>query len=97
MSTEATLVEKLHSETAKIFWHDLQPYFAKGSLLVVDESLDLIKVATDFAEDKADKLKSSIDSELITGPNNDQARLWYAENIEFWAVVVASFVLVQIV
>lgn len=95
METEQTLVEKLHSETAKISWHDLQPYFANGSLLVVDQSLDLIAVAVDFAEDKADELKDKIESHLVSTPSNDQARAWYRKNLDFWAVVVAPFVLVQ--
>jgi len=95
MQSEPTLLEKLHSETAKILWHDLQPYFANGSLLLVDQSLDLIKVAVEFAEDNADKLKDKIESGLICAPSNDQARSWYADNADFWAVVVAPFVLVQ--
>ena len=97
MQAEPSLVEKLHSETAKIFWLDLQPYFANGSLLAVDNSLDLIKVAVEFAEDNADQLKDKIESGLICAPSNDQARAWYADNTNFWAVVVAPFVLVQLV
>lgn len=97
MQAAPTLVEKLHSETAKISWLDLQPYFANGSLLAVDKSLDLIKIAVQFAEDNTDQLKDKIKSELISAPSNDQARAWYADNTDFWAVVVAPFVLVQLV
>lgn len=97
MSNEQPLLEKLHSETAKISWHDLQPYFANGSLLTVDESLDLVTTAVDFAEDNASELKKKFESRLISPPNNDQARSWYADNVEFWAVVVAPYVLVQLV
>lgn len=97
MQTEPSLVEKLHSETAKISWHDLQPYFANGSLLAVDQTLDLVAVAVDVAQDSSDKLKNKIESKLICAPSNDQARSWYAADVDFWAVVVAPFVLVQLV
>ena len=30
-------------------------------------------------------------------PSNDQARHWYQENTEFWAVVLAPYVLIQAV
>ncbi|MBX2849242.1 MAG: DUF2288 domain-containing protein [Acidiferrobacterales bacterium] len=95
MVNEPSIIEKLHSETARIRWHDLQPYFAKGSLLLVDDSLDLVTVAADFAQDRAQKLSRCLESKLIAPPDNDQARYWYANNNELWAVVVAPFVLVQ--
>ncbi len=97
MQPEQSIAEKLHSETAKICWHDLEPYFAKGSLLTVDASLDLIEVALDFAQDNASKIKGKIESMLIVPPSNDQARCWHANNVDFWAVVVAPYVLVQLI
>ena len=97
MQSEQTIVEKLHSETARICWYDLQPYFAKGSILSVDSSLDLIAVAVDFAQDKASTINDMLESSLIAPPSNEQARSWHANNDEFWAVVVAPFVLIQLI
>lgn len=96
MTTEPSTLEKLHSETAIMCWHDLQPYFAKGSVMRVDESLDLVRVAVDFAEDNIARLEPKIKAELIAPPDNDLARHWYKNNTEFWTVVVAPFVLIQI-
>lgn len=93
--TFQSMTEKLHSETALMHWLDLQTFFAKGMVLSIDKSLDLIKTAVLFAEDMADDLAPQIESEMITHPSNDQARAWYEENIELWTVVVAPYILVQ--
>ncbi|MBL4674306.1 MAG: DUF2288 family protein [Arenicella sp.] len=93
--TFQSMTEKLHSETALMHWVDLQTFFAKGMVLYVDESLDLIKTAVLFADDMADELAPQIESELITQPSNDQAREWYDKTIELWTVVVAPYILVQ--
>ncbi len=93
--TFQSMTEKLHSETALMHWLDLQTFFAKGMVLHVDKSLDLIKTAVLFAEDMADDLAPQIENEMITHPSNDQARAWYEANIELWTVVVAPYILVQ--
>jgi hypothetical protein len=93
--TFQSMAEKLHSETALMHWVDLQTFFAKGMVLYVDESLNLVKTAVLFADDLADDLAPQIESELITHPTNDQARGWYDKNSELWTVVVAPYVLVQ--
>jgi hypothetical protein len=93
--TFKSMSEKLHSETALMHWLDLQTFFAKGVVLYVDKSLNLVETAVLFADDKVDELAPQVNSELITQPSNDQARAWYAKNIELWTVVVAPYVLVQ--
>lgn len=87
--------EKLLSETAKINWHDLQRFFAQGAVLRVDSALDLVEVATLFAEDNAVELEPLLGSLRVSQPTNDMAREWYANNTELWSVVVAPYVLVQ--
>lgn len=90
-----SMAEKLHSETALMHWIDLQTFFAKGMVLYVDKSLNLVKTAVLFADDVADELEPKLESKLITQPTNDQARAWYDKNSELWTVVVAPYVLVQ--
>jgi len=60
-----SLKEKLHSETALIEWNELQRFFAKGVVVVIDDSLDLIDIAVMFAEDKAGSLSQHTDSGRI--------------------------------
>ena len=93
--TQLSLLEKLHLETAKMSWLELQPFFAKGSVLIIDQSLDLIQIAVDFAEDHTEKLSVPIEQKLIAAPTNDLARQWYDQKECLWTVVVSPFVLVQ--
>ncbi len=86
---------KLHNETAKIAWAELQTFFAQGLLLLVQNKIDLIEVAIKFSEDQAVEIKKMLDDGRVGPPNNDQAREWYANKTELWSVVVAPFVLVQ--
>ena len=87
--------EKLHNETAKIAWSELQIFFAQGLLLTVQNNIDLIEVAIKFSEDRAAEIKAMLEDGRVGPPCNDQAREWYANNTELWSVVVAPFVLVQ--
>jgi hypothetical protein len=47
----STLYAKLLGETASITWKELQPFFAKGALLWVEPSQDLIAVAGGFCRE----------------------------------------------
>ena len=97
MSESSSLIDKLHSETARINWQELQPHFARGVILYVDTALDLISIASDIAEDSVHQLESAISAKKIVFPSNDQAKTWYRNNTEFWSVVVAPYVLIQAV
>lgn len=92
---QATLLAKLHSETAKIRWHELQRFFAQGSVMLVNDGVDMIELAAMMAQDDADALQLLIDAGKVSPPTNDQARAWHALDRELWSVVVAPFVLVQ--
>ncbi len=76
-------------------WKDLQKFFAQGKVLCVKRSLDLVQTAVWFAEDSANEIEPYIESQVIAQPSNDQARAWYNDDEELWAVVVAPYVLVQ--
>jgi len=93
--TEISLKQKLHSETALIAWHELQRFFAKGVVLLVDDTLDLIDIAVMFAEDNVELLQDHTNSGAVASPTNEQARSWFDNNTELWSVVVAPYVLVQ--
>lgn len=95
LNKELSAMQKLHSETALIRWHDLQRFFAQGVVIVVGESLNLVETAALFAEDQVDDISALLNAEFIAYPENDQARAWYKDNVELWSVVVAPYVLVQ--
>lgn len=95
MQSQQSLLEKLHSETAKMSWQELQPFFARGSVLHVSDSLDLIEVAMQFAQDQTESLRPQLEAGHIAAPSNEMARRWYQTEAVLWTVVVAPFVLVQ--
>ena len=94
-STPISTLEKLHSETALFHWKDLQRFFAQGKVLLVDQTLNLVNTASLFADDKVKELEPLINAESVRAPSNDQARTWFAGDVELWVVVVAPYVIVQ--
>lgn len=95
LNEELSLVQRLHSETALISWHELQRFFAQGVVLHVSEALNLVETAVLLAEDQVDKISELLDIGTVSHPSNDQARAWYEADATLWSVVVAPYILVQ--
>lgn len=94
--TDKTLLnEKLNLETGRIGWDELQRHFARGVLVVVDPALDLVDVATAFSLDDKQKVADWMHEQTVVRASDDHAQRWQAQQSEFWAVVVAPWVLVQ--
>lgn len=83
------------SQTARIRWHDLQTYFAHGSVVAVSPGLDLVEVAVQLGLDNTEQFQAWIGSGDICAVHDEQARTWYDDNQELWAVVAPPWVLVQ--
>jgi hypothetical protein len=82
-------------ETAQIHWHELQRFFASGSAVAVDASLDLIHVAEHIHKDNAAQIKQWMDEGLVDVVKDAQASEWFASNTLLWAIVIKPWVLVQ--
>jgi hypothetical protein len=83
------------AQTARIAFSELQRYFAGGKLILVDDQLDLVEVATQLAEDNKAQFEAWLAEERICGVSDEQALSWLAHNRELWAVVADPWVLVQ--
>ena len=92
---EALLHDKLNLETARIYWQELQPHFARGAAVYVDSNLDLIGIAKLMADDDSDTLAKLMQQGQFGVVSEAQARQFLADNQAMWAVVVAPWVLVQ--
>ena len=92
---ENELASELILETAQIPWRDLQRFFASGSAIFVDESLDLIYVATQVTKDNAIQIKTWMEGGLVDVVKDSQAQTWYEQNTMLWALVIKPWVLVQ--
>ncbi len=90
-----SLFHKLNSETGKINWSELQRHFARGTVVVVDPDLDLIRIAEQVSLDRDETIKSLLAEEKITRATDEHAIRWNEQNQNFWAVVVAPWVIVQ--
>lgn len=85
----------LNTETGKISWQELQPYFARGVVVLVEEKLDLIDVAVEFISDNKQQVKKWLSRGVVAMVSNEQAKIWVSENPVLWSVVAAPWVLVQ--
>jgi hypothetical protein len=92
---ENLLRQEYHQQTARIHWHELQTYYAGGSVIMVAAGLNLVEVAVQLGLDNTACFQSWIESGQVAAVSDDQALVWYESNAELWAVVAAPWVLVQ--
>ena len=97
MSEEpSTLYAKLLGETAVIEWKALERFWAKGDLIWVDPSLDLIDVAQAMAENRSETFASWRNAGTVGPVTAEQALDLQSRNPEIWAVVVQPFIVIQV-
>lgn len=92
---EQLLRQEYLSQTARIKWHELQVYYARGAVIAVEDGCDLIEVAVQIGMDNTQAMQGWIERGAVAGVSEAQALQWYEENPELWAVVAAPWVLVQ--
>ncbi len=89
------LRQKLNLETGQLHWSELQRHFARGVVVVIAPELDLIEVAIRFIEDNNTAIENWIKQGHLVRAHDEHARHWTNHEPDFWAVVVAPWVLVQ--
>jgi hypothetical protein len=92
---EKLLLEEYLKQTARIHWHDLQTYYAGGSVIRVSTPLDLVNVAVQLGMDNTDQFQQWIAEGVIAPVAESEALAWYDSNTLLWAVVASPWVLVQ--
>jgi len=90
-----TLRAKLHGETAKVGWEELERFFARGMLVHVDAGMDLVTVAESMAEDDCEQFQRWMDDGVVGRLSDTRAREFSERRPDLWAVVVAPWILVQ--
>ena len=89
------LKAKLNLETAQVCWHDLQRFFAAGSVIAVTKNLDLTDVGVQLSLDNSAQVKQWMDDKFLAQVNDQQAQSWFENNTPLWTCVVKPWVLVQ--
>lgn len=87
---------EFHAQTARIRWHELQTYYAHGSVIWVSDELDMVEVAVQLALDNSSQFEQWIASALVAPVSDAQGLAWYQGDASLWAVVAPPWVLVQL-
>jgi len=93
---EEELRAEFHQQTAKISWHELQPQFARGAVVIVAPELNLVEEALQLRSDNKTQFEQWIADGEVSGPSDEQAQKLFEDNPTVWAVVAAPWVLVQL-
>lgn len=86
---------KLVGETARAPWHELQRFFAQGTLLMAAQGMDMIDVAIALAEDDRATFEGWLHAGKAGPVSDEQALAWSEADATLWTVVVRPWVLVQ--
>jgi len=89
------LEQRLNLETGRISWPELQRYFARGVIIIVNPSQDLIEIAQQVTQNQTDVIAQLIENGQLLRATDEHALDWQSRDPEFWGVVVAPWVFVQ--
>ena len=90
-----SLEEALQQESGVIAWDELARHFARGVVVRVSGTLDLLTVAKGFAEDDKVQVEQWLADTDVARASDDDARDWVKRSPQFRCVVAAPWVLVQ--
>lgn len=85
----------LNRETGVLAWSELVRFFARGVVIKVDQSLDLVAVGESVSADDTAAMQGWLDASLVSRASDDDARDWTERQPEFWCLVTAPWVLIQ--
>ena len=88
-------IRELKKEVGVINWKELERFFASGKLIIINNDLDIIDVASKFNIDDSDLISSWIESDKLGFVTDEQAKSWSKLNKEFTCIVVAHWFLIQ--
>ena len=87
--------EELLQECAPISYKEIEQFFARGMMVLVDSAIDIIDVALLVQADDSQQLEKLIKQGKITRVHDDYAKLWSVENPNLMAITVVPWLLVQ--
>jgi len=89
------LRQEFLEQTAQISWRELQPYYARGAVVLVAPGMDLVEIAAQLRLDNKQRFEEWLAEGKVSGVTDAVAASLFEENPTVWAVVVAPWVLVQ--
>ncbi|MDB4789668.1 DUF2288 domain-containing protein [Verrucomicrobiales bacterium] len=91
----STIAEKLAKYAGKASWDDLKAHLDSGSLIYVDESLDLTETAQAFADDDQARVADWLKSGDLVKPSVPHGAYWESIKASFECRIVSPFILIQ--
>ncbi len=92
---EDLLKYELNRQTGRITWLELEKYFARGVVIKVFHDLDLVEVALSISRDNKQHIDDLLTKHHLEHASIDDAKLWTESQPDFWAIVIAPWVLIQ--
>ncbi len=86
---------KLNIDTGVMAWEELARHFARGVVVFIGAELDLVTVGQAMLNDDAVVMEQWREQGQLRRASDDDARNWHRDNTEFWALVIAPWVIVQ--
>ncbi|PWK49234.1 DUF2288 family protein [Pleionea mediterranea] len=94
-NTPESVTDKLNLETAVVAWAEIERFFAKGQLYIVEQQQDLISTAARVSNDDKSFIEQQLNNKQLFLPTIDWVKQNCQTDTPFWAVVVAPFVFAQ--
>jgi hypothetical protein len=94
-NTPHELFAHLNLETGRLSWPEAERHFARGVVLKIAPELDLVEVAAAMAADDKTRFAHWLETGQVARASTEDALRWHSTQAEFWAVVVAPWVLAQ--
>lgn len=91
-----SLKAHLREETAPMSWPDLAPFFARGQLIAVAPTLDLLDVAVAMSQDRRSDVERWLTAGDVRRVDDELAMHWHQQQPHLMTVVIAPWVLVQV-
>ena len=95
--TNNELEQKLKQESGIVEWRMLKPHYERGALIITREGLDIITAGVQIASDNRTQVEHWIDDQSLIKPTPEQVSNWEQHNTRFRSLVVAPFVLIQMI
>ena len=86
---------KIRRETETIVFNDLATFYAKGQIIEVSGTLNLVEVAFEMSRDNSALIEVLMQRKLIRRMDDGSARQWFADRTVVLTTVVSPWVLVQ--
>lgn len=93
--THEELCGILNEQAGKLLWSDLEKHFARGVIIKIGSEMDLVEVAASIVEDNKVAMAAWMNEVKVSNADEKDAADWLKRQPEFWAVVVAPWVVVQ--